>query len=230
VDNLLALIVEDDKDAAFIFAKALQDAGFECEIVRAGDKALMRLAGPVPAIVVLDLDLPGVPGEAILHQLRADVRLDETCVIVATAYPDLATNLKGEADLVLLKPVGYSQLRDLVVMWKSRSRAAWSLGGGELTIPYEVAYDSKRDCIVARIDGELDIPVAKEFLTELARVISTSGCKHILDDMRRAKLTLSLGDLYFAAQLPREEGIPRGIRSAIVIAEKDWSRFIPLHF
>ena len=43
-------------------------------------------------------------------------------------------------------------------------------------MPYEVTYDSKRSCIVTRIDGELDIPVVKEFLTELARVISTSGC------------------------------------------------------
>jgi DNA-binding response OmpR family regulator len=131
VDNLLALIIEDDEDAAFIFAKALQAAGFESEIVRTGAKALMRLTGPAPSMVVLDLELPRVSGEVILYQLRADVRLDETCVIVATAYPDLARKLEGEADLVLLKPVGYSQLRDLAAVWKSRSRAAGSQGEGD---------------------------------------------------------------------------------------------------
>jgi DNA-binding response OmpR family regulator len=113
VGSLLALIIEDDDDAASIFAKALQDAGFESEIARTGDKALARLAGPPPAVVRLDLELPRVSGEDILHQLRADAHLAETCVIVTTAYSYLVENLKEEADLVPIKPVGYSQLRDV---------------------------------------------------------------------------------------------------------------------
>jgi hypothetical protein len=63
-----------------------------------------------------------VPGEGVLHQLRADVRLAETCVIVATAYPDLAEKLEEEADLVLIKPVGYGQLRDLAICVQARAR------------------------------------------------------------------------------------------------------------
>ena len=109
----MALIVEDDEDAASIFARALQDAGFESEIVRAGDEALTWLARLAPGVVILDLELPRVLGEDVLHQIRADARLTKTCVIVATAYPDLAAGLKDEADLVLIKPVGYGQLRDL---------------------------------------------------------------------------------------------------------------------
>jgi hypothetical protein len=92
-------------------------------------------------------------------------------------------------------------------------------------MPYEVTYDPERDCIVARIDGELAIPVAKEFLAELARVISTSGCKRVLVDLRAAVLMLSMGDLYFAARLPPEAGIPIGIKSAAIVAEKDWFEY-----
>jgi DNA-binding response OmpR family regulator len=113
VDNLLALIVEDDEDAGIIFAKALQEAGFECEIIRTGDGALTRLAETAPAVVVLDLELPRVSGVEILRQIRADARLAKTHVIVATAFPDLAAGLEEKADLVLIKPVSYSQLRDL---------------------------------------------------------------------------------------------------------------------
>ena len=86
-------------------------------------------------------------------------------------------------------------------------------------MPYEVTYDSKRSCIVTRIDGELDIPVVKEFLTELARVISTSGCERILDDLRGAELTLSTGELFFAPGLVPEAGIPITTRSALIVAE-----------
>jgi len=108
VDDLLALV-----DAAFIFANTLQEAGFESEIVRTGDEALTRLAGPALAVVVLDLELPRVSGVEILRQIRADARLAETHVIVATAFPDMAVGLEEKADLVLIKPVSYGQLRDL---------------------------------------------------------------------------------------------------------------------
>ena len=113
MSDLFALIVEDETDLAIIFSKALQDAGFETQIVRAGDTALMWLSSTTPQIVVLDLHLPRVSGEEVLEQIRVDERLTETKVIIATADPQLAETLQDKADLVLLKPIGFSQLRDL---------------------------------------------------------------------------------------------------------------------
>jgi DNA-binding response OmpR family regulator len=114
MDDPLVLIVEDDVDTSTIFASALRGAGLECEIIRTGDEALTRLAETAPALVILDLQLPGVSGEEILRQIRVDARLAETRVIVATALPNRAKDLEEKADLVLLKPVGYGQLRALV--------------------------------------------------------------------------------------------------------------------
>jgi DNA-binding response OmpR family regulator len=113
MSNLFALIVEDETDLAIIFSKALQEAGFETQIVRAGDTALMWLSSTAPQIVVLDLHLPRVSGEEVLEQIRADERLLATKVIIATADPRMAETLQDRADLVLLKPIGFSQLRDL---------------------------------------------------------------------------------------------------------------------
>jgi DNA-binding response OmpR family regulator len=113
MSNPLALIIEDDPDAATIFSEALQAAGFETEIVRTGDKALKRLAVTTPDAVVLDLHLPHVSGTDILRQIRADARLAKTRIIIATADPRLAELLRGQADLVFLKPISFSQLRDL---------------------------------------------------------------------------------------------------------------------
>ena len=111
--NLSALIIEDDFDLSTIFAEALRAAGFEPEIIRAGDVALERLAVTTPLVVVLDLQLPGVAGTEILQYIRADPRLAKTPVIIATAYPHIADSLREEANLVLVKPVSFSQLRDL---------------------------------------------------------------------------------------------------------------------
>lgn len=113
MSNLFALIVEDETDLAIIFSKALQEAGFETQIVRAGDTALMWLSSTTPQVVVLDLHLPRVSGEEVLEQIRADERLTTTKVIIATADPRMAETLQDSADLVLLKPIGFSQLRDL---------------------------------------------------------------------------------------------------------------------
>jgi DNA-binding response OmpR family regulator len=110
MDNRLALIVEDDRDEANLFAKALETAGFETEVARAGDTALARLAVLVPDVVVLDLGLPQVLGTDVLRQIRSNPRLAKTRVIVVTGDPPRAESLRGEADLVLLKPIGFNQL------------------------------------------------------------------------------------------------------------------------
>ncbi len=105
-----ALIIEDDEDLAMIFSGALQEVGFEIEIISDGQEALDRLANVIPAVVMLDLHLPNVPGKDILRQIRADERLSKTRVILATADPLAAGQLRAEVDLVLLKPISFEQL------------------------------------------------------------------------------------------------------------------------
>lgn len=108
-----ALIIEDDDKLATIFYKALQRAGFEAEIARDGKIALKRLAATIPDMVVLDLHLPYVSGTDLLHKIRADERLTKTRVIVVTADLFRAEPLRGEADLVLIKPISFNKLVDL---------------------------------------------------------------------------------------------------------------------
>lgn len=113
MSNWLALVIEDDEDLATIFAEALRAAGYETRIVRAGDTALAQLAATVPHVVVLDLHLPFVSGADILRQIRADARLAQVRVIIVSADPRMADMLEGQADLVLIKPISFTQLRDL---------------------------------------------------------------------------------------------------------------------
>ncbi|MBI1881109.1 MAG: response regulator transcription factor [Chloroflexi bacterium] len=111
--NPLALIIEDDPNLATIFAEALRMAEFETEIAQDGQAALAQLAATTPTLVILDLHLPYVSGQTILQQIRADERLAKTRVLLATADALRAESLRGEADLVLLKPISPHQLRDL---------------------------------------------------------------------------------------------------------------------
>lgn len=109
----LALVVEDEYDIAIIFAKALQAAGFETQIIRSGDTALKWLSSKTPDLVVLDLQLPDVPGTEVLQHIRANPRLAEVHVIIATAYPHMAETFQDEVDWMFFKPVSFNQLREL---------------------------------------------------------------------------------------------------------------------
>ena len=109
----IALVVEDEYDISLIFAKALHAAGFEVEITHAGDEALTWLSSNVPDVVVLDLQMPQVAGTEVLEHIRSEPRLENVCVIIATAYPHMAEGLLEEADWVFFKPVSFTQLRDM---------------------------------------------------------------------------------------------------------------------
>lgn len=113
MSNPLALIIEDDPDLSVIFAQALQAAEFEAQVLQDGQVALAYLAKNQPVVVVLDLHLPHASGDDILHHIRSEGRLAQTRVIVATADPLMAESLRLEADLVLIKPISFTQLRDL---------------------------------------------------------------------------------------------------------------------
>jgi len=115
----MALIIEDDDDLCVIFEQALKSAMFEAEVIRNGDLAAQRLEREVPDLIVLDLHLPGLSGSHLLRRIRADARFSRTPVIVASADPRMAESLQEVADLVLIKPVSYKQLRDLASRFRS---------------------------------------------------------------------------------------------------------------
>jgi CheY-like chemotaxis protein len=109
----LAFVVEDDEALAELFSEALQKAEFEVEVFRDGRAALSRLADAIPALVALDLHLPHVSGLDILNYIRSDSRLSKIRVVLATANPEMAFYVREKADLVLIKPISYIQLRTL---------------------------------------------------------------------------------------------------------------------
>jgi CheY-like chemotaxis protein len=109
----VALVIEDNADQNLVFTMALNKAGFSTESIHNGTEAQKRLKEVVPHIVILDLHMPDIDGDALLAQIRADKRLSKVNVVLATADAVFAEALQSQAELVLLKPVSFSQLADL---------------------------------------------------------------------------------------------------------------------
>ena len=110
----IVLVVEDDPKLNEIINITLQE-DFELEPCVDGDSALAKLKDMVPQIVVLDLNLPGTTGANVLAYIRSEARLAKTRVILATADERQAETLNDDADIILLKPVSPSQLRELAL-------------------------------------------------------------------------------------------------------------------
>ena len=108
-----ALVIEDDIDLSEIFTKALQAAGFEVETIHDGKSAEDRLTEVVPNVIVLDMHLPHVDGATLLKQIHADERLSGVRIIIATADNVQAEFYRSMATIVMVKPISFSQLRDI---------------------------------------------------------------------------------------------------------------------
>jgi two-component system, cell cycle response regulator DivK len=111
--NPLALIIEDDDKLSTIYAEALRQTHFTTIIVSDGAVALEQVRALAPALILLDLHLPHVSGETILHHVRQDENLAGVHVIVTTADVALSETVQAEADLILIKPISFLRLRDL---------------------------------------------------------------------------------------------------------------------
>jgi DNA-binding response OmpR family regulator len=82
------LIVDDDEAVAIIMKTVLeQDLGVEVAVAKNGQDALRMAAQLYPALVILDLRLPGMDGLEVLRQLKDAVATRAIPVIVCSALP-----------------------------------------------------------------------------------------------------------------------------------------------
>lgn len=108
-----ALVVEDDPLVAELFRRALQDAGFQAEVMENGHKAQAQLVFTTPDLVVLDIHLPSLSGAVLLRQVRGQQRFWHTRIIVVSGDMEAAKEYEPLADEVVIKPVGYEEIRRL---------------------------------------------------------------------------------------------------------------------
>jgi len=111
----LALVVEDDEKLTIIFTQALLAAGYEVESVQNGLTAMNTLDTLQPELVLLDLHLPGASGDKVLAKIRHTEHLSQVKVLLCTADPTMADALSEQPDFVFIKPVSFSQLRDMAI-------------------------------------------------------------------------------------------------------------------
>jgi two-component system, OmpR family, phosphate regulon response regulator PhoB len=115
VDKPFVVVVEDNREMQSLLIDILELAGLAVQAVGRGDDALLLMLTRSPALVLLDVDLPGtLSGIDVLRAIRSDNAFAGTKVILLTAQHVATRTPEAEtADLVLLKPVEAEQLISL---------------------------------------------------------------------------------------------------------------------
>jgi two-component system chemotaxis response regulator CheY len=119
------LIVDDDQFIRRLIATTLEDVA-EFELHEAGDglQALEVAQRERPALVFLDVDMPGLNGIETCRRLRGHgATSDSTIVMLTAAHGDTVEGQAEEAgaDLFLTKPFSPLELLNLVDRLSERS-------------------------------------------------------------------------------------------------------------
>ena len=104
------LVVEDDARIADVMVKNLEAAGFECHTSSDGGHALADFTRLKPALVVLDLGLPGLDGLEITRRIRRDSDTPILVVTARTGESDKLLGLEIGADDYVTKPFSTAEL------------------------------------------------------------------------------------------------------------------------
>ena len=111
------IVVEDEQDAAEMFAEMMRVSGFRVLKASGSAAAMTLIESEKPAAVILDIMMPDISGLEVLHFMRGKPKLAKIPVVVVSAKSmpsDIRTGLEAGASVYLTKPVGYLDLKEAV--------------------------------------------------------------------------------------------------------------------
>ena len=169
--NKKILIVDDEPDALELIAFNLKAAGFEVATAEDGDEGLRMARALLPALIVLDVMMPGMNGTEVCKRLKSEINTASIPIIMLTSKA-------AEIDRVLRLELGASDYvtkpfspRELVLRVKNLLRresepgpaAQERIQAGDLVIDLP--------CHEVRVQGRCVVLTATEFklLTVLAQ-------------------------------------------------------------
>ncbi len=111
------MIIEDEADAAELFAEMMRLNGYRVLQTYSSTPAMTLILQQKPDIIILDIMMPEISGIEVLHQLRSNPEMASTPVVVVSAKAtpaDIRAGLAAGASVYLTKPVAYMDLKNAV--------------------------------------------------------------------------------------------------------------------
>lgn len=110
-------LIDDNVDSAVSMAMMLEALGHEAVVSHDGPTALETAESFRPALVLLDIGLPGMNGFMVAERLRAGATLNGVVLAGLTGYGDEQDRRRSKEagfDHHFVKPIGLSALQELI--------------------------------------------------------------------------------------------------------------------
>jgi len=117
----MALIIDDDPAARELLEAFFRKEGFAVAVATTGPDGLRMARELRPAIITLDVMMPGMDGWAVLTQLKAEPDLADIPVIMVTIVDDRNLGYALGATDYVTKPVDRDRLAALVRKYRRQS-------------------------------------------------------------------------------------------------------------
>jgi len=104
----LILVIDDEPTQRMLSREALEQRGYRVEEAESGEAGLVLAQELKPALILLDVMMPGMDGFEVCRRIRLDPDLNRTPVVIVTALEDLESieiGFKAGATDFIAKPI-----------------------------------------------------------------------------------------------------------------------------
>ena len=111
------IIVEDEPDAAEMFAEMMRVSGYRVVKISSSTPAIGIISTEKPDVVILDVMMPDISGLEVLRFMRREPELEKIPVILVSAKSmpsDIKVGMDAGASRYLTKPVSFLDLKEAV--------------------------------------------------------------------------------------------------------------------
>lgn len=108
------LVVEDDPTICRLLCDIFTLGGGSVRIAPTVAAAAEQISAAPPALLTLDLNLPGASGQQLLEQMRTHPETSKLPVIVITSQLPVNHSVHAMAEAVVAKPFELTELLDAV--------------------------------------------------------------------------------------------------------------------
>lgn len=126
------LVVEDNEQNLELVEFLLEEAGFIVRKAIDAEAARAEMSREPPAIVLMDMDLPGIDGLTLVAEFRARAGIAGVPIVALTAHAmrgDRERFIEGGCDGYIAKPISVSRFVAEVREHIARGRTAGPAGG-----------------------------------------------------------------------------------------------------
>lgn len=249
VSNRRVLLVDDNPTNLQVLIEALESEGYELLVAMSGEEAVTVAEATDPALILLDINMPGMDGFATCQALKIRQKTQEIAVIFLSARDATEDKVKGlrmGAVDYISKPF---QFEEVVARVKTQIqlKEAKMLAQQESDRSQKLILNILPETIASRLKGEEKSPVdqirdASIFFCDLVGFTAFSASQDPATVVKRLNLVFSevdhlieehglekiktIGDAYMAAGgIPEEtEGHLKAMADFALALRKAWPR------